>query len=79
MNRLKQFFKIMRTLVRWYTKPEYLHFLYYQHKFNKLLRFYMKRCDHANDALYEARHAFEFIYFFEFPDGIKKEFNDLLG
>lgn len=81
MSRLKQYFKIMRTLIRWYTNPEYLHFLYYRHKFNKLLRFYMKRCDHANDAAYEAAQAFSWIYLFDFvkSEEIEEEFKKLLG
>ena len=79
MSRLKQYFKIIRTLIRWYTNPEYLHFLYYKHKFNKLLRFYMKRCDHVSDAVHEAREAFSCLYLFEFTDGIEREFKDLLG
>lgn len=68
----------MCTLVRWYTKPEYLHFLYYKHKFNKLLRFYMKRYDRVSDAVYEAGEAFSSLYFFKFPEGIEEEFKDLI-
>lgn len=69
----------MCTLVRWYTNPGYLHFLYYQHKFNKLLRFYMKKCNHADEAVCEARRAFACLYLFEFADEIDEEFKDLLG
>ncbi len=80
MSRLKQYFKIMCTLVRRYTNPEYLHFLYYQHKFNKLLRFYMKRCDHASEAIYEAANAFSWIYLFDFTKGeeLDEDFKSLL-
>ena len=78
MSRLKQYFKIIRTLVRRYTNPEYLHFLYYRHKFNKLLRFYMKRCNSANNALENTRQTFRILYFFEFPNGLEEEFKDLI-
>ncbi len=79
MSRLKQYFKIIRTLIRWYTSPRFLHFLYYQHKFNKLFRFYMKRCNYADDALREAREAFRCLYCFDFTEGVGEEFKRLLG
>ncbi len=81
MRRIKQYFKIMRTLVWRYTNPRHLHFLYYQHKFNKLVRFYMKKCNHANDAAYEAAQAFSWIYLFDFVKGeeVDDDFKNLLG
>lgn len=79
MSRLKQYFKIIRTLVRRYTNPEYLHFLYYRHKFNKLLRFYMKRCDCARDAAREAIDAFSWLYPFDYTDkGFDENFKKLI-
>ena len=69
----------MRTLIRRYTSPKFLHFLYYQHKFNKLFRFYMKRCDRADDALLEAREAFRCLYCFDFTKEIDEMFKYLLG
>lgn len=80
MNRLKQYFKIMRTLIRRYTNPKSLHFRYYQHKFNKLLRFYMKKSDHADDAVRDALNAFSWLYLFDFKgEDIDEDFKNLLG
>lgn len=65
----------MCTLVKRYTNPEYLHFLYYKHKFNKLLRFYMKRCNCVSDAVCEAEKAFSWLYLFEYTkEDIDKNF-----
>lgn len=66
MSILKQYFKIMRTFIRRYTSPKYLHSLYYQHKFNKLVRFYMRRCNYVDDAVSEARKAFSWLYLFDY-------------
>ncbi len=80
MSRLKQYFKIIHTLVWRYTNPEYLHFLYYKHKFNKLVLFYMKRCNCANNAIYEAEKAFSRLYLFDYTrDGLDENFKCLLG
>ena len=58
-----------------YTNPEYLHLLYYQQKFNKLLRFYMKKNDYANNAVHEAEKAFSWLYLFDYTqEGIDEHF-----
>lgn len=69
----------MCTLVRRYTNPEHLHFLYYSRKFNKLVRFYMKKCDYADDAVSEARKAFSYLYLFDYiQEELDKNFKRLV-
>lgn len=77
MNRIKQYFKIARTLLRRYTSPRYLHYRYYHRSFQKLFRFYMRKYDDSTLAAKEAMNAFDFIHAFPYDD-IDKQFDELL-
>lgn len=75
-TRLKLYFRIACTLVKRYTSPRYLHYMYYTRSYRKLFRFYMKK-HNADIAASEAMNAFYYLHSFSYEE-LNDQFEDLI-
>lgn len=71
----------IRTLIKRHTNIRWLFYMYYWYKFNKLYRFYMKKCNNAPDASSNAGSAFNRLYGFDYFSNkeYSERFKDLFG